>query len=95
MKQTIEATPNLMVIQAEVTDILTETGADGLPVVVAINRFGTDSDEEIACLRAICEEKGVDFALSDVFSKGGEGGVELAEKVVAAPENLFERAEKR
>ncbi len=58
----------------------------GLPVVVAINRFGTDSDAEIACLRAICEERGVDFALSDVFAKGGDGGIELAHKVVEACE---------
>jgi len=58
----------------------------GLPVVVAINRFGTDSDAEIACLREICEERGVDFALSDVFAKGGDGGIELAHKVVEACE---------
>ena len=62
----------------------------GLPVVVAINRFGSDSDAEIACLRAICEEKGVDFALSEVFAKGGDGGIELAEKVVAACEKKSE-----
>ncbi len=62
----------------------------GLPVVVAINRFGTDSDAEIECLRAICEEKGVDFALSDVFAKGGEGGIELAYKVVEACEKKSE-----
>ena len=59
---------------------------DGLPVVVAINRVGTDSDAELACLREICEAKGVEFALSEVFAKGSEGGIELAEKVVAACE---------
>lgn len=58
----------------------------GLPVVVAINRFGTDSDAELECLRRICEEKGVEFALSEVFAKGSEGGMELAEKVIAACE---------
>ena len=58
----------------------------GVPVVVAINRFDTDTDEELAALRAICEEKGADFALSEVFAKGGDGGIELAEKVVAACE---------
>ncbi len=62
----------------------------GLPVVVAINRFGTDSDAEIACLRQICEERGVDFALSDVFAKGGDGGIELAHKVVEACEKPSE-----
>ncbi len=58
----------------------------GLPVVVAINRFGTDSDAELDYIRTVCKEKGADFALSDVFAKGGEGGIELAEKVIAACE---------
>ncbi len=58
----------------------------GLPVVVAINRFGTDTDAELDILRSMCEKKGVDFALSEVFAKGGEGGIELAKKVVAACE---------
>ncbi|MBR2463984.1 MAG: formate--tetrahydrofolate ligase [Clostridia bacterium] len=58
----------------------------GVPVVVAINRFDTDTDEELAALRAICENKGADFALSEVFAKGGDGGIELAEKVIAACE---------
>ena len=58
----------------------------GCPVVVAINRFGTDTDAELGALRAICERNGADFALSEVFAKGGDGGIELAEKVVAACE---------
>ena len=58
----------------------------GLPVVVAINRFGTDTEAELDYVRRICREKGADFALSDVFAKGGEGGLELAEKVIAACE---------
>ena len=58
----------------------------GLPVVVAINRFGTDSEAELDMIREICDRKGVDFALSEVFAKGGDGGIELAEKVVAACE---------
>ncbi|MBR5485744.1 MAG: formate--tetrahydrofolate ligase [Oscillospiraceae bacterium] len=58
----------------------------GVPVVVAINRFAADSDEEIQILSDFCREKGADFALSEVFAKGGEGGIELAEKVVAACE---------
>ena len=58
----------------------------GLPVVVAINRFGTDTEAELDIIRDICDKKGVDFALSEVFAKGGEGGIELAEKVVAACE---------
>ena len=58
----------------------------GLPVVVAINRFGTDTEAELNYIREICEAKGADFALSEVFAKGGDGGIELAEKVVAACE---------
>ena len=58
----------------------------GLPVVVAINRFGTDSDAELAYVEEICKAKGADFSLSEVFAKGGEGGIDLANKVVAACE---------
>ena len=58
----------------------------GLPVVVAINKFDTDTDAEIAYVREICEKKGVRLALSEVFAKGGDGGVELANAVVAACE---------
>ena len=58
----------------------------GVPVVVAINHFLTDTDEEIEVLENYCRENDVAFALSDVFAKGGEGGKELAEKVVKACE---------
>ncbi len=58
----------------------------GVPVVVAINRFGTDSDAELQMIADYCEELGADFALSEVFAKGGEGAVDLARKVVAACE---------
>ena len=58
----------------------------GLPVVVAINRFGTDTEAELDYIRTVCREKGADFALSEVFAKGGEGGIELAEKVIEACE---------
>ena len=58
----------------------------GVPVVVAINRFDTDTAAELDAIRGICEAKGADFALSEVFAKGGEGGIALAEKVVAACE---------
>ena len=56
----------------------------GVPVVVAINRFLTDSQAELDFIKDYCIEKGADFALSDVFANGGEGGVELAKKVVEA-----------
>ena len=58
----------------------------GLPVVVAINRFGTDTDAELAYVEEICKSKGADFSLSEVFAKGSEGGIDLANKVVAACE---------
>lgn len=54
----------------------------GVPVVVAINHFYTDSEAEIAAVRSYCEEKGARVAFSDVFLKGGEGAVELANAVV-------------
>lgn len=58
----------------------------GVPVVVAINRFLTDSQAELDYIKEYCIEKGADFALSDVFANGGEGGKELAQKVVEACE---------
>ena len=57
-----------------------------VPVVVAINRFLTDSQAELDFIKEYCIEKGADFALSDVFANGGEGGKELALKVVEACE---------
>jgi len=62
----------------------------GLPVVVAINRFGSDTDAELELVRKACIDAGADFALSEVFAKGGEGGIELAEKVVEACEKKSE-----
>src|SRR5699024_8313804 len=58
----------------------------GVPVVVAINRFGTDTDAEIAVLSEAMEKNGVAFSLCEHFAKGGEGAMDLAEKVVAACE---------
>lgn len=54
----------------------------GVPSVVAINRFPTDTDAELELLDKICEEYGVKVVLSEVFAKGAEGGMELAEEVV-------------
>ena len=58
----------------------------GVPCVVAINRFDTDSDAELKFIEDACRAKGAEFALSDVFARGGDGGIELAEKVVASCE---------
>lgn len=55
----------------------------GVGVIVALNRFGTDTDAELALVQKVCEEKGATLALSEVFAKGGEGGIELAEKLIA------------
>ena len=55
-----------------------------VPVVVAINRFESDTNAELAAVEEICVKNGAEFALSEVFAKGGEGGIALAEKVVAA-----------
>ena len=54
----------------------------GVPVVVAINHFYTDTDAEIAVVRDYCEKHGAKVAFSDVFLKGGDGGIELANAVV-------------
>ena len=53
----------------------------GIPVVVAINRFGTDTDGELQVIDDCCKELGVRYALSEVFAKGGEGGKELAQTI--------------
>ena len=55
----------------------------GVPVVVAINAFPTDTAEEMEFIRKHCAERGVRVALSEVFAKGGEGGEELAREVLA------------
>lgn len=57
-----------------------------LPAVVAINRFPTDTEAELDKIRELCEEKGVNVALSEIFADGGAGGQELAEKVLEAME---------
>lgn len=53
----------------------------GVPVVVAINRFATDTDAELAFVQEFCQKLGADFSLAEVFAKGGEGGKDLAEQV--------------
>lgn len=54
----------------------------GVPVVVTLNNFVTDTAEEVEYIRSRCEEMGADFALSEVWAKGGEGGKALGEKVM-------------
>ena len=73
--------PNLLRHVENVTNVY------GLPCVVAINRFPADTEAELALIRTKCKELGVNVALSEVWGKGGDGGVELAEEVVRLCEN--------
>lgn len=68
--------PNLLRHVENVTKVY------GLPCVVAINRFPTDTEAELNLIRSKCKELGVEVALSEVWAKGGAGAVELAEEVV-------------
>jgi formate--tetrahydrofolate ligase len=68
--------PNLLRHVSNIRDVY------HLPCVVAVNRFPTDTDAEVARIIERCKELGVNVVLSDVWAKGGEGGMELAEEVV-------------
>ena len=59
----------------------------GVPIVVTLNSFVTDTEAEISYIRKFCEERNCEFALSKVWEKGGEGGIPLAEKVLDTLEN--------
>lgn len=59
----------------------------GVPCVVTLNQFVTDSEAELAYVKEFCEARGCEFALSKVWEKGGEGGIELAQKVIDTIEN--------
>ena len=59
----------------------------GVPIVVTLNSFVTDTEAEISYIRKFCEERNCEFALSEVWGKGGEGGIPLAEKVLDTLEN--------
>ncbi len=59
----------------------------GVPVVVTLNAFVSDTEAELDFVREFCEKKGCEFALSEVWAKGGEGGIALAEKVLETLEN--------
>lgn len=59
----------------------------GVPIVVTLNSFVTDTKAEISYIRKFCEERNCEFALSEVWEKGGEGGIPLAEKVLDTLEN--------
>lgn len=65
----------------------------GVPVVVTLNHFVSDTEEELDFVKEFCESRGCEFALSDVWAKGGEGGAELADKVLYTLENKESRFE--
>ena len=78
--------PNLEAVKAGASNLVRHIdnlkNGFGLPVVVAINAFPTDTPEEQAYVEQVCAEQGVPCVLSEVFAKGGEGGKALAEKVL-------------
>ena len=79
--------PNLEAVKAGAANLVRHIdnlkNGFGLPVVVAINAFPTDTAEEQACVEQVCAEQGVPCVLSEVFAKGGEGGKALAETVLS------------
>ena len=79
-------TENLEALEAGLPNLLQHveniTKVYQLPCVVAINRFPTDTEAELALIEAKCKELGVNVALSEVWAKGGEGGIALAEEVI-------------
>ena len=78
-------TENLEALEKGVTNLerhLENLAKFGVPAVVAINRFPTDTDDELELLRDKCDAKGVDVVFSEVFTQGGDGGIDLAKKVV-------------
>ena len=79
--------PNLEAVKAGVSNLIRHIdnlkNGFGLPVVVAINAFPTDTAEEQAYVEQVCAEQGVPCVLSEVFAKGGEGGKALAETVLS------------
>ena len=83
-------TENLEALQKGLPNLLQHvenvTGNYGIPCVVAVNRFPTDTEAELEMVREKCRELGVNVALSEVWGKGGEGGIQLAEEVLRLTE---------
>jgi formate--tetrahydrofolate ligase len=78
-------TENLEALEAGIANLarhLENVGKFGVPAVVAINKFPTDTDAEINLLKEKCAAQGVDVVLAEVFTKGGEGAIDLANKVI-------------
>ena len=83
-------TENLEALQKGLPNLLQHvenvTGNYGIPCVVAVNRFPTDTEAELEMVREKCRGLGVNVALSEVWGKGGEGGIQLAEEVLSLTE---------
>ena len=78
-------TPNLEALKKGIVNLekhIENIQKFGVPVVVTLNAFVTDSDEEVAFVKQFCEDRNCEFALSKVWGEGGNGGVELANKVL-------------
>ena len=78
-------TPNLDALKAGIANLekhIENVQKFGVPVVVTLNAFVTDTEEEVAFVKNFCEERNCAFALCEVWAKGGEGGKALAEKVL-------------
>ncbi|AIY83371.1 formate--tetrahydrofolate ligase family protein [Clostridium baratii str. Sullivan] len=83
-------TPNVKALELGVSNLdkqIDNISKYGVPVVIAINKFTSDSEEEVQFIKEFCKNKGVRVALSDVWAKGGEGGIELAQEVLDVLEN--------
>ncbi len=79
------ATPNVEAVKRGLVNLekhIQNVHKYGVPSVVAINAFAQDTPEELEAVRSACAEHGVNVALSEVFAKGGEGGIELAKEVI-------------
>lgn len=79
------STENLEALKAGSVNLqkhIENIGKYHVPVVVAINRFASDTDAEIEYLRTLCHDMGARYALSEVFAKGADGGMELAQMVI-------------
>ena len=83
-------TPNVEAVKKGIVNLekhIENVKKFGVPMVVAINIFAQDTPEELEAVREHCAKHGVNVALSDVFARGGEGGIELAKEVVALAES--------
>ncbi len=89
VKKTELATENLAALEKGIVNLekhIENLQKFGVPVVVSLNRFMSDTEAELRYVKAFCERRSCDFALCEVWEKGGEGGLELAKKVLETME---------